>query len=167
MKNYYMSLLCLATYTFGHAQPTAEEYGIVIFNQIIDNNAQLKNEFVDLVQYTAYIDRLEKLPEEERETMKLGATKSYTEVKQLFDLECVNILKLYQRNKKSGATFVFLKSVFVQSKNFPDIGLVTCYYQASIPGEEELLEDALVFECLKTESGWRILDGFFDAPEIN
>jgi len=154
-------------YSFAQAQQTAEEYGIVIFNYIIQNNTQLNKEFVDLVQYTSYIDRLEKLPEEEREAIKLDATKSYAEVRQLFDLACTNILNLYQSNTELGATFIFLNSVFAKSKNFPDIGLVTCYYQANIPGEEEPLEDAIVFECIKTGSGWRILDGFFDAPEIN
>lgn len=166
MKTYLLSFFCLG-FVLTQAQETAEEYGLVIFNHIIQNNSQIEDEFVDLIQYTSYIDRLEQLPEEERESIKLGASKSYTEVRQNYAIECANILELYQSNTKLGAQFTYLYSAFSSSKNFPDIGLITCYYRANLPGEEEPLEDAIVFECIKTTSGWRILDGFFDAPEIN
>ena len=51
----------------GFSQITVEEYGKAIYNQIMSGKHELTNEFVDLNQYTAYIDRLEKLPEEEKE----------------------------------------------------------------------------------------------------
>lgn len=152
---------------FAHAQGSPEEYGLKIYEYIMSGNMALAEEFVDLNQYTSYIDRLEKLPQEEKEAIKADASKSYTEVKQSFNVECQKILRLYSLNRRAGSTFEFTKSTFTQSKNFPDIGFVTCFYVANIPVEEEPLVDAFVFECIKTANGWRILDGFFDAPEIN
>ena len=129
--------------------------------------ALIRSEFVDLNQYTAYIDRLEKLPEEEKEMIKADASRTYTEARQTYIDECKSILALYQINLNEGATFEFMNCEFSQSKNFPDIGLLTCFYTAIIPSEETPLVDAIVFECIKTGTGWRILDGFYDAPEIN
>ena len=167
MKKYFAFFISLHFAAHCFAQQSAEEYGKMIYQYIVNNNNQLPNEFVDLVQYTSYIDRLEKLPEEDREAIKANASRSYSEVRQYFVEECSRILKLYETNSTLGATFEFRMSVFTQNKNFPDIGLVKCFYIANIPAEEEPLEDAIVFECIKTASGWRILDGFFDAPEIN
>ena len=167
MPKFYIILFCLFNSLLAQSQGSAEEYGLKIYDLIMTGNAALTDEFVDLNQYTSYIDRLEKLPQEEKEAIKADASKSYTEVKQNFNAECQKIVKLYSLNSRAGSTFEFTNCTFTQSKNFPDIGFVTCYYVANIPVEEEPLEDAFVFECLKTENGWRILDGFFDAPEIN
>ncbi len=148
-------------------QENTANYALHVYELIVNGDARLADEFVDLNQYTAYVDRLTNLPEEDRELMKDVAAKSYSEVKNTFNTECLKILKLYQGVKKKGSTFTYLKSIFTPSKSFPDIGMLTCFYIANIPNEEEPLEDAIRFEVIKTSSGWRILDGFYDDPAIN
>lgn len=155
----YLSTLC--------AQELAVDYGQYIYNLVIAGNKNLIDEFVDLNQYGAYIDRLDELQADEKEELKKGATKSYPEVKRDYNEECKRILGLYTESKQAGTKFNFLTSTFTPSKNFPDIGMVVCYYEALLPGEEETVEDAFRFECIKTKSGWRVLDGFFDEPTMN
>lgn len=165
-KVFTISLAYFLSYQ-GIAQNSVEDYGKEIYTKIMQGNTELMNEFVDLNQYTSYIDRLEKLPQEEKELIKAGASKTYTEARKTYNDECLGILELYKSNIKSGATFAFINCTYKQSKNFPDIGLLTCFYTANIPVEEDPLIDAIVFECIKTATGWRILDGFYEAPEIN
>ena len=43
MKHFFLVFSCLVMYSFAQAQQTAEEYGIVIFNYIVENNTQLNN----------------------------------------------------------------------------------------------------------------------------
>lgn len=141
-----------------------DTYGMHIFNMLLNNDASLNDEFVGLIEYTAYIDRLEKLPEAQRENLKLGAIKSYDAVKKEYHKECKRILKIYKNTLAEKAEIAFDSCYFQQSKNFPDIGFMTCFYTVLLQGpEEELQLDAIRFECIKTQNGWRVLDGFFDG----
>lgn len=144
-------------------QNSAIEYGDNIFDLLLTNSPELEHQFVELNEYTAYIDALQKLPEHIKEQIKYDATRSYNDVRVDFEQECSRIKSLYKSGLDEGMQFHLDFCTFEPSKNFPNIGEITCYYTVNIPGDEESAEDALRFECLKTESGWRILDGFFDA----
>lgn len=126
------------------------------------NNRGLNDEFVNLVEYTAYIDRLESLPEQQKENIKIGAVKNYSNVRSAYDLECYRILTLYKQSLSIGAEFEFSSCSFKPHKYFNEIGFLTIYYTVMLPGEEEAEVDAIKFECIKTANGWKILDGFFD-----
>lgn len=149
------------------AQDSVIDYGKKIYTYIVNNNLDLTNEFVNLQQYSAFVDELANIPDEQKEDLKHHAVKSYTEVKRDFINECIRILELYHRNQKNGVELTFLNCQYIPSKHFPKIGMLSCFYIANIPEEEEPLEDAIRFECIKTANGWRILDGFFDDPRIN
>lgn len=152
-------------------QQTPEEYGLNIYTLVVNNKTSLVNEFVELGEYNAYIDRLAELPDKVREDIKYDATRTYNDVQKEFEKECSRILKLYKRGQIKGIKFSYLYSTFEPSKNFPDIGFITCVYSSVLPededeydlGEEEDTRDAFRFEAIKTANGWRILDGFFDA----
>jgi hypothetical protein len=145
-------------------QYSCNEYGSYIFNMLIKNDKKIADEFVDLIDYTAYIDRIDKLPESEKDEIKYNASKSYTSIRNLYNKECNRILKLYKTSQSRGATFTYTTCDFKPSKNFPDIGFMTCYYLVQLPGEDEEEElDTILFECIRTVNGWRILDGFFDG----
>ncbi len=151
----------------GIAQESAEDYGLLIFNMITTGNSDLNEQFIDLNQYSAYIDNLKVLEEHEKENMKYGAEQNYSDIRHDFDSECTRILELYKEGKLSGITFSFELCEFEPNKNFPNLGIVTCYYIADIPEEEEPVRDAILFECVQTQNGWRILDGFFDETYAN
>lgn len=138
-------------------------YGAYIFDLVLYGSYQLQDEFVDLTEYTAYIDRLNNLPEHIREEIKYDATRGYNDVRLDYEAECARIIALYKASAASGATFKLDMCEFEPSKNFPNIGFITCYYTVNLPDEEEPEGDALRFECINTPNGWRILDGFFDA----
>jgi hypothetical protein len=138
-------------------------YGAYIFEMVLSGNQQLKNEFIDLVAYTSYVDQLQNLPEYIREEIKYDATRDYHDVRLDYEQECSRILALYQQSKDAGTSFSFDMCAFAPNKNFPDIGIITCFYTVNLPDEEEPEGDALRFECIYTPNGWRILDGFFDA----
>ena len=151
-----------------YAQQTSDAYGKTIYELIISNNPILINEFVELAEYTAYIDRLAKLPEEQREAIKFDATRSYNDVQKDFQRECQRMLKLYRKGHENGIAFSYSQSFFEPSKNFPEIGFITCIYTTELPEDEDPLveednRDAFKFEAIKTANGWRILDGFFTA----
>ena len=148
------------------AQNTYADYGRYVYDLVLSGNRELVYEFVDLNEYTAYIDRLDKLPEEIKEEIKFDATRSYTDVRKGFEEECIRILDLYTNSVKSGATFEYSVTEFEPGKNFPDIGFITCYYIVNLPDAEEPEEDAIRFECILTKNGWRILDGFFNATNL-
>ena len=153
------------------SQHTATEYGSIIYNLILENNSALVNEFVELAEYTAYIDDLGQLPEQVREEIKFDASRSYNDVRKDFESECQRMLNLYSKGKASGITFSYFASFLEPSKNFPDIGFITCVYTTDLNDDEEDLteednRDAFRFEAIKTASGWRILDGFFDATPL-
>jgi hypothetical protein len=150
------------------AQQSSEAYGQTIYELIVSDNPILINEFVELAEYTAYIDRLAKLPEEQREAIKFDATRSYNDVQKDFQRECQRMLKLYRKAQASGIDFTYQLSFFEPSKNFPEIGFITCVYTTELPEDEEPLveednQDAFKFEAIQTANGWRILDGFFTA----
>ncbi len=159
------SLLCILFWCaseFATAQSGYANYGKKIYTMIIENNNELLDEFIDLQDYTAYIDRLDKLPPAEKEEIKRDASRSYTDVLKDYEVECTRILKLYTNSHNEGITFTYSTTEFEPSRNFPNIGIITFYYIVDIPGFEEPEEDGLRFECIKTSNGWRILDGFFD-----
>jgi len=161
-------LLVLAANT-GFSQQTPEEYGRSIYELVVNNKTTLVNEFVELAEYNAYIDRLAQLPENVREEIKYDASRSYNEVYKEYEKECQRILKLYKRGQVKGIKFSYLNSTFEPSKNFPNLGFITCVYTTVLPEDEYEFEDgddnrdAFRFEAIKTANGWRILDGFFDA----
>jgi len=152
----------------GMAQQTSEEYGQMIYQMILSENIGLTNEFVELTEYTAFIDQLAKLPEQQREAIKFDASRSYNEVQKDFQRECQRMLKLYKKGQANGIVFHYLESFFEPSKNFPEIGFITCVYTTELPGDEDPLveednRDAFKFEAFRTANGWHILDGFFTA----
>jgi len=142
-------------------EANCEEYSKYIFKLLLSNNYALANEFVDLIEYTAYIDRLEKLPDAQKENIKIGAVKSYDAIKTQFNKECHRILKIYKKSIASGASFTYEDCNFKANKFFKEIGFITVNYNVLMPGEEDEF-DAIRFEVIKTANGWRILDGFFD-----
>jgi CRISPR/Cas system CMR-associated protein Cmr5 small subunit len=163
IKSYIVRILVFAcSLSAAVAQSNYASYGKKIYSMIIENNKNLMDEFIDLRDYTAYIDRLEKLPAEEKEAIKWDASRSYADVLKDYEVECTRILNLYAQSKREGITFTFSTAEFKPNKNFPNIGILTFYYMIDIPGFEEPEEDGLRFECIKTSSGWRILDGFFE-----
>lgn len=162
--SFILAFFCIAT---ANGQVSAEDYGLQIYKMIISGDRELSNEFVDLQQYSAYIDNLNSLPEDQKENIKRNAAKSYSEVRHDFDSECNRIISLYVDGLKTGTTFTFSNCAFEIDKQFPNIGMITCYYIADIPEEEEPVADAIKFECIKTDTGWRILDGFFDETYAN
>lgn len=141
------------------------EYGKLIYTMIIQNDRGLLNEFVDLREYTAYIDQLDKLPAKEKESIKRDASRSYKDVLRDYEDECLRILSLYANSKEEGISFSYSTTEFNPSRNFPNIGIITFYYIVEIPGFEEPEEDGIRFECIRTKNGWRILDGFFDLTD--
>lgn len=142
-----------------------EDYSKRIFEMLMKNNFALANEFVDLIEYTAYIDRMENMPEAQKENLKTGALKSYDAVKIQFNKECYRILKMYKQSLANGASLSLDSCNFKPNKYFKEIGFITIYYIVAMPGEEAEI-DAIRFECIKTANGWRILDGFFDELQI-
>lgn len=167
MTRHYLILFFVILSRLATAQQTAEEYGKHVYELITTGSKELNNQFIDLNQYATYIDNLQTLEEHEKENMKYGAQLNYTHVRHDFENECSRILRLYTNDANHGTQFTFEACTFNANKNFPNLGMVTCYYMADIPKEEEPVRDALVFECIKTESGWRILDGFFDETYAN
>lgn len=167
MVRYYLSIYLLFTAISAFPQTTPEEYGELVYNMITHGDRNLNDQFIDLNQYAAYIDNLETLEEFEKENMKYGAQENYSDIRHDFDSECNRIIDLYAEDANYGTTFTFEVCEFEANKAFPDLGMITCYYIADIPGEEEPVRDAIRFECIKTVSGWRILDGFFDETYAN
>lgn len=165
IKLFALTTFCLMQFAL-QAQNNFDKYGKYIYELVLSGNRELVYEFVDLNEYTSYIDRLEKLPTEIKEEIKFDATRSYTEVRKGFESECYRILDLYQNSQKNGTTFKYSVTEFKASKNFPDIGFITCYYIVNLPDGEEPEEDAIRFECIYTTNGWRILDGFFNDPNL-
>ncbi len=159
-------ILGLLIGSLAYGQESYADYGKHVYELVLNGSNELYDQFVDLNDYTAYIDRLEKLPEHLKEEIKRDATKSYTDVRKDYSLECSRILDLYKNARQEGTTFKYSATEYAASKNFPDIGFLTVYYIVNIPGFEEPEEDALRFECIKTVNGWRILDGFFDANDL-
>ena len=163
LKHIFITILVITTLGSNAQTDDFKAYGNYIFELVLSGSLQLQQEFVDLAEYTAYIDQLNNLPENVREEIKYDATRSYNDVRLDYERECSRIIKLYQNSKASGATFKFDLCEFTPSKNFPNIGFITCLYTVNLPDEEEPEGDALRFECINTVNGWRILDGFFDA----
>ena len=164
---YYLSFCFLFTTLQAFSQSTAEEYGELVYKMIIRGDQNLNDQFIDLNQYAAYIDNLETLEEFEKDNMKYSAQENYSDIRYDFDKECNRILDLYAEDANYGTTFTFEACEFEANKTFPDLGMMTCYYIADIPDEEEPVRDAIRFECIKTANGWRILDGFFDETDAN
>ena len=167
MARIYVTIFLLVTTLSATAQSTAEEYGELIYNMITKGDRLLSEQFIDLNQYAAYIDNLETLEEIEKDNMKYGAQQNYSDIRHDFDNECNRILELYAADVEYGTRFTFEVCEFEANKAFPNLGMVTCYYIADIPNEEEPVRDAIRFECIRTASGWRILDGFFDETYAN
>lgn len=163
IKPFLIALLFITALTTQAQDDDYKAYGAYIFDLVLYGSNQLQDEFIDLTEYTAYIDRLNNLPEHIREEIKYDATRSYNEVRLDYEAECARIIQLYKQSAATGATFRFDMCEFEPSKNFPNIGFITCYYTVNLPDEEEPEGDALRFECINTPNGWRILDGFFDA----
>ena len=140
------------------AQDDCEPYGKKIFDLIVTENPELKEEFVDLLAYQKYVDHLP-LDDEKKEVMKEHAVDNYIILKKSFLKEANRILKVYKNLNNEGATFDYQYCSFKANPKYPGIGFIQLFYLAELNGE--IIDDSISFECILTADSWRIIDGFY------
>ena len=146
MVKFYTFILLLSSFVSSFAQTSPEEYGQNIYEMIITGNRNLNEQFIDLNQYSTYIDNLNTLEEIEKDNMKYGAEQNYSDIRHDFDTECNRILDLYADDTDYGTQFKFEICEFESNKSFPNLGMITCYYIADIPREEEGLFQRVIVQ---------------------
>jgi len=140
------------------AQEDCEPYGKKIFNLIVSQDQALKEEFVDLIAYQKYVDHLP-LDDEKKEVMKEHAVDNYIILKKSYLKEANRILMVYNNLNKEGAKFDYQYCSFKANPKYPGIGFIQLFYLAELKGE--IIDDSVSFECILTEGGWKIIDGFY------
>ena len=91
----YLLILCLVSGISLNAQDECDPYGKHIFNLIINNDIELKAEFVDLLAYQSYVDHLP-LDAEKKQVMKEHAIDNYIILKKSYLKEAKRILDVYE-----------------------------------------------------------------------
>ncbi len=140
------------------AQEDCEPYGKKIFTLIVNENLELKEEFVDLIAYQRYVDNLP-LDDDKKEIMKEHAVDNYIILKKSYLKEANRIIKIYRNFNEDGATFDYQYCSFKANPKYPGIGFIQLFYLAELNGE--IIDDSVSFECILTADGWRIIDGFY------
>lgn len=148
-------LLCAGQ---SQAQVDCEPYGTKIFELLISSDQGIKEEFIDLIEYQSYVDRLS-MPEEKKENLKEHALNNYMELKKNFINEANRIITFYEKFKGQGVVFTYQYCTHDKNPKYPGIGFIELFYIAEENGE--VTDDSISFECIYTANGWRIIDGFY------
>ena len=143
------------------AQDGCEPYGGMIFNFIVQgNNVDLKAEFVDLIEYQSYVDRLP-MDQDKKEIMKEHALENYMSLKKSFLNESEKIVAVYRQYSKDEIIFKYQYCTFLANPKYPGIGFIEVFYLAE--DQSEVIDDSVSFECIYTSAGWKIIDGFYQG----
>ena len=140
------------------AQEECEPYGKHIFNLIVNNDIELKAEFVDLLAYQSYVDHLP-LDAEKKQVMKEHAIDNYIILKKSYLKEAKRILGVYEDLQKKDTELSYQYCSFKANPKYPGIGFIQLFYLAQVG--DDIIDDAISFECIYTNAGWKIIDGFY------
>lgn len=140
------------------AQEECEPYGKRIFKLIVNNDVELKAEFVDLLAYQSYVDHLP-LDAEKKQVMKEHAIDNYIILKKSYLKETKRILAVYEDLQKKDTELSYQYCSFKANPKYPGIGFIQLFYLAQVG--DDIIDDAISFECIYTSAGWRIIDGFY------
>lgn len=154
----YLVLFFLLTSFSIQAQDECEPYGKYIFGLMVENDLELKAEFVDLLAYQSYVDHLP-LDAEKKELMKEHAIDNYITLKKSYLKEASRILKVYQKLQKQDAKLSYQYCTFKANPKYPGIGFIQLFYLVQL--DDDVIDDSISFECIYTSSGWKIIDGFY------
>ena len=154
----YLLILCLVSGISLNAQDECDPYGKHIFNLIINNDIELKAEFVDLLAYQSYVDHLP-LDAEKKQVMKEHAIDNYIILKKSYLKEAKRILGVYENLKKKGTELSYQYCSFKANPKYPGIGFIQLFYLAQVG--DDIVDDSISFECIYTNAGWKIIDGFY------
>ena len=141
-----------------NGQADCEPYGTKIFNLLISADQDLKLEFIELIEYQSYVDRLS-VSDDKKEDLKEHALNNYLDLKKNFINETKRILEFYQKMKEKGIVFTYQYCTIKDNPKYPGIGFIEIFYIAEENGE--VTDDSISFECIYTANGWRIIDGFY------
>ena len=154
----YLLALILLTGISLKAQDECDPYGKHIFDLIVNNNIELKSEFVDLLAYQSYVDHLP-LDAEKKQVMKEHAIDNYIILKKSYLKEAKRILDVYEDLKKKDTELSYQYCSFKANPKYPGIGFIQLFYLAQVG--DDIIDDAISFECIYTNAGWKIIDGFY------
>ena len=140
------------------AQRDCEPFGSKVFDLIVSAKSELKNEFIDLIEYQSYVDRLT-MDDSKKEDLKEHAMNSYMSLKKNYYNECNRIIEFYNDLKEDGYTFNYQYCTHKANPKYPGIGFIELFYLAERKGK--ITDDSISFECIYTNGGWRIIDGFY------
>ncbi|MCT4624474.1 MAG: hypothetical protein N4A46_12710 [Schleiferiaceae bacterium] len=157
MKRLWFILLILSSFQL-MAQEDCEPYGKYIFDLIINNNQDLKKEFVDLLDYQSYVDHLP-VDSTKKDVMMEHAIDNYIVLKKSYLKEAKRILGVYQNIADKGAELSYQFCSFKANPKYPGIGFIQLNYLAQFG--DDVIDDSVSFECIYTSKGWKIIDGFY------
>lgn len=147
-----------------HAQPTEAPFAQDVFTDLTTNRPQsLHEKLVPLKNYLVFVDQQDYSPEE-RDFFKEQAIENYPRVQKRYVEEVNRICEFYNQKAMGGFEFTYLSSTFIPSKNEENQGYMVIRYTSH--NEDENLNDKIIFECIRSDDQWFILDGFFEeVPE--
>ena len=156
----YLFVLAILAGVSSRAQDECDPYGKHIFDLIVNNDLELKAEFVDLLAYQSYVDHLP-LDAEKKQVMKEHAIDNYIILKKSYLKEAKRILDVYEGLIKKGTVLSYQYCSFKANPKYPGIGFIQLFYLAQVG--DDIVDDSISFECIYTNAGWKIIDGFYQA----
>ncbi len=145
------------------AQPSEAAFSEKVFNHLLNDSQKLNAMLVPLSQYLIFVDKQE-YTGEEKEFYKSQAIENYPKVASHYASEVDRICDFYQQRQEIGYSFTYLTTTFLPKEDEENTGYMVIRYSSQI--EDETINDKIIFECLRIEEQWYILDGFFqDVPE--
>lgn len=161
MKSFISTiLLTLSISCF--SQATESDYGKRIFKNLFTYPDSIYSQLVPLNTYMVFVDH-EDYNAEEREFYKSQAIEAYPKVKSDFYKESKRIVDFYKDKSKEGYQFEFITATFVPLETNHH-GYFIIRYFSKIDGQ--VLNDKIIFEGIKVNNQFYILDGFYeDVPE--
>lgn len=156
-------LIAFAVFSIScYSQNTETEYGKRIFKNLFTRADSIFTQLVPLNTYMVFVDH-EDYNAEEREFYKSQAIEAYPKVKASFYKEAQRIVKFYKEKVIDGYQFEFLTATFVPRET-DHHGYFIIRYSTKI--DDQLIYDKIVFEGIKLNGHFYILDGFFEeVPE--
>ena len=73
--------------------------------------------------------------------------------------EAKRILDVYEDLKKKDTELSYQYCSFKANPKYPGIGFIQLFYLAQVG--DDIIDDAISFECIYTNAGWKIIDGFY------
>ncbi|GAB5557522.1 MAG: hypothetical protein SchgKO_17350 [Schleiferiaceae bacterium] len=145
------------------AQPSESAFSERVFNHLLHDSQKLNAMLVPLNEYLIFVDQQE-YSGEEKEFYKSQAIENYPKVASHYATEVKRICDFYEQRQEIGYTFTYLTTTFLPKEDEENTGYMVIRYSSQI--EDEIINDKIIFECLRIEEHWYILDGFFeDVPE--